>query len=176
MALDPELARLTAGIQSDSEPDPAALQEAAQGLHFDWPAEYVALMETRDGGEGFVGEGYVRLDPARDLIAFNRALQTPFEWPQPEAPASLGPHLERGQQQTDAPPDELRPGLVFFGSDGGGEYLAFDRHTGNVLLVPAIGDDEDAILLGSTLSEALGHFERGDIFDDPVYPLQSGSE
>ena len=38
------------------------------------------------------------------------------------------------------------------------------------MLVPAIGDIEDAILLGVNLTEALQSFERDDMFDRPVHP------
>ena len=70
----------------------------------------------------------------------------------------------------DEPEEELFPGLVLIGSNGGGENLAFDMKTGAVVLVPAIGNIEDAIILGANLTEALQSFERDDMYDDPVHP------
>jgi hypothetical protein len=62
--------------------------------------------------------------------------------------------------------------VVFFGGNGGGEGFAFDRETGDVLLVPWIGDRGDWIRLGSNLVEALQAFERDDVFDNPVHPYK----
>ena len=172
MQLDPELARLVSALSPAPPGDVAVLQEAGRELNIEWPRDYLALMIERDGGYGQLGEGHVSLMQAKELLPTNRALQHEPEPPglAPNSPDWLKRSLEEWRWAAPPPPEQLRSGLIFFGSGGGGELLAFDRDTGAVLLVPAIGSDEDSILLGSTLVEALGHIERGDTFDDPVYP------
>jgi hypothetical protein len=59
--LDPELSRLLSHLRPANPPDLDTLRKAGQELNFDWPADYVALMAERNGGEGEVGEWWVRL-------------------------------------------------------------------------------------------------------------------
>jgi hypothetical protein len=49
--------------------------------------------------------------------------------------------------------EEYAPGFLGFGSNGGGEMLAFDRN-GSVFMIPFVGlSVEDAIKIGVTWSE-----------------------
>jgi hypothetical protein len=58
---------------------------------------------------------------------------------------------------------------VVVGSNGTGEYIAYDRHTLEVLLLDLVAPEESAIVLGGSLAEAFGHFERDDVFDEPKH-------
>jgi hypothetical protein len=54
-----------------------------------------------NGGEGFIGENYLRAWPVEDLIQSNKDYRV----------------------------DEAAPGLFLFGSSGGGEAFAFDTRS-----------------------------------------------
>lgn len=136
--LEGELAGLVSRLPEVAPADRLVLNEAGLALGIHWPAEYVALMSSRNGGNGWIGAWFVQLWPADELAETNRAMQTD---------------------------DEFYPGLVLFGSDGGGEALAFDKETGDVLLVPFIGGLDDRIFLGHTMTEAFRRFERDDVFE-----------
>ena len=78
------------------------------------PADYKAFMRTYDGGEGFIGDRYLILWRTRELIDFNRDYQAAT----------------------------YAPGLLLFGSDGGGEAFAFDTRQSEemrIRLVPFTG-------------------------------------
>jgi hypothetical protein len=62
---------------------------------------------------------------------------------------------------------EFLPSLVIIGGYGGGENLALDRSTGEVLLVPMIGTEEDWLVLASNLVEAFQRMERAAVFEAP---------
>lgn len=66
-----------------------------------------------NGGEGFLGEDYLILWGAEELAQFNREYEV----------------------------QEYAPGLVLFGSDGGGEGFAFDTRSSppQIVQVPFIG-------------------------------------
>jgi hypothetical protein len=66
-------------------------------LKFRLPAEYVQFLEQMNGGEGFIGENYLRVWPIEDLIQNNKNYHV----------------------------DEVAPELFLFGSSGGGEAFAF---------------------------------------------------
>src|SRR5438128_113168 len=76
------------------------------------PADYVQFLKRMNGGEGFVGGGYVIIYPIEKLLENNRGYR--FE--------------------------EYVPELFLFGSNGGGEAFAFDRRTKDwsVVMVPFI--------------------------------------
>ena len=85
----------------------------------------------------------------------------------------LTPVEELVERNTD-PVMEFFPGLVVIGGDGGGEALAIDRETHEVLLVPWIGGEEDWLVLGRSLTEAFQCMERGGVFDAPHQQRSSG--
>jgi len=169
MGLHPELARLVQKLKPGEPADQAVLAAAGKELEIEWPADYRALMIELGAAEGFVGENYVRFTPCTQLVEINHLAQRPpkLDLPVPARPAWMAKY----KWGNDEPEEEFFPGLVLIGSNGGGENLAFDRKTGAVVLVPAIGNIEDAILLGANLTEALQSFERDDMFDDPVHPF-----
>ena len=77
------------------------------------PSQYRLFMSDRDGGEGFVGGQYLILWRASELLEFNREYEV----------------------------EKYAPGLLLFGSNGGGEAFAFDTREVSVriVMVPFIG-------------------------------------
>ena len=123
----------------DSDPaDPAALRAAGQALGIEWPSDYVTLVAAHNGVEGDIGPFGLVLTPVEELVEVNKN-------------AAM----------------EFFPGLVMIGGDGGGEALAIDRQSGEVLLVPWIGAEEDWLILGPTLTDAFRRMARGEVFAAP---------
>jgi hypothetical protein len=74
----------------------------------------------------------------------------------------LWPTSEIEQWNKDYQVEEYAPGFLGFGSDGGGEMLAFDR-AGAVFMIPFIGmNAEDANRIAGSWSEVASR-----IVDDP---------
>jgi hypothetical protein len=74
------------------------------------PEDYLATVGEFGGREGFLGESYLRLYRLQELPALNLAYQVP----------------------------ELSPEIIVFGSNGGGEALAFSLDGAGVVEVPFI--------------------------------------
>ena len=95
------------------------------------PCDYKVFMSKHDGGEGFVGGHYVILWRAGELIDFNRNYEV----------------------------SKYAPGLLIFGSNGGGEAFAFDtrhREEMRIRMVPFIGMSlKDAKLVADTFESFL---------------------
>ena len=91
----------------------AAIREAASALGISLPSDYVEFLRRHNGGEGFVGKNSLILFKAEELKPFNDGDQV----------------------------KEYAPGLVLFGSNGGGEGYAFDTRDTSVpvVRVPFIG-------------------------------------
>jgi hypothetical protein len=94
------------------------------GLAKSLPEGYMAFLERTNGGDGFIGERYVHLWRAEDLVEVNRAYNTA----------------------------EFFPGFFLIGSDGGGEAYAFDvsENDPTVFEVPFIGTPSDARAIASS--------------------------
>jgi hypothetical protein len=107
------------------------LNAAMRALNVELPHDYRAFLGTSNGGEGFLGENYVSLWKAEELEPNNSGYNV----------ASFA------------------PGLLLFGSDGGGEAYAFDTRDNPwaVVKVPFIGMGEAglAIPLGHSFTEFL---------------------
>jgi len=90
-----------------------AIAKAETQLAWAFPPDYREFLGEMNGGEGFVGENYLILWSANELEQFNREYEV----------------------------QEYAPGLVLFGSDGGGEGYAFDTRSSPapVVQVPFIG-------------------------------------
>lgn len=97
----------------------AEIIEAYASLGMRPSAEYMAVLEFTNGGEGFIGQNYLRLYSTKELLAFNQAYQV----------------------------SRFVPGLIIFGSTGYGEAYAFDtRHTpAKIVKVPFIPLDADLV-------------------------------
>jgi len=91
------------------------IHSAAEALKMELPSDYVAFLRESNGGEGMIGENYVVLWKAEELAEMNKSYQVA----------------------------EYAPGLLFVGSDGGGEAFAFDTRTTPwpVVKVPFVGMD-----------------------------------
>jgi hypothetical protein len=77
------------------------------------PAEYLDFLRRSNGGEGFVGDAYVILWRAEEIVEWNSRYEVA----------------------------KYAQGLFLFGSDGGGEAFAFDTRSESwpIVMVPFIG-------------------------------------
>jgi len=89
------------------------LNSLEKTVGFQLPKDYAEFLRHANGGEGFVGPDYIILWPVEDLLDLNQAYQV----------------------------GDYAPGLFLFGSNGGGEALAFDLRveTTPVVSVPFVG-------------------------------------
>ncbi len=78
-----------------------------------FPEDYKTFLQLNNGGEGFVGEQYLILWRVEEIIGLNREYEVA----------------------------EYAPGLILFGSNGGGEAFAFDIRDKQIkiVVVPFIG-------------------------------------
>jgi hypothetical protein len=103
---------------------PASLESIVRckaGLSFSLPADYVQFLLQMDGGEGFVGEHYLMLWSVERFVEMNSG--TYFS--------------------------EAAPGLIVFGSDGGGEAFGFDARSAPppIIMIPYSGMEWDAAIM-----------------------------
>ena len=138
--MDERLASLTAGLDRRKGAALEAIREREEQLGLRFPSDYVEFMLASNGGEGFVGESYVRIEPIEEVMS-------------DDLRASL--------------PDE-RAGLVVFGSNGALEAFAFDTRGPELRIVmfPRIGvDEEEVIGQGRTFSDFLERAHADALFD-----------
>jgi SMI1 / KNR4 family (SUKH-1) len=117
--------------------DPVVVAAVADRLGADLPPDYRAFLLHANGGEGFVRDGgYLRL------------------WPIDE--------IENNNDQLEV--SQSAPGLVFFGTDGGGEGYAFDTRVQppRIVQVPLVGmsDENTWIEQGHTLAELVDRISK----------------
>lgn len=103
--------------------DPNAVAALSAAAPIELPDEYLSLLRVSNGGGGplEVEPGWFHLWSAQEVVAANREYEV----------------------------QERVPGLFGFGSNGGGELLAFDARQGppwKIVMVPFIGMDESAIM------------------------------
>ncbi|WP_291585776.1 SMI1/KNR4 family protein [Comamonas sp. UBA7528] len=110
-----QLEKILKTWQLNPAPPLGALEIATALLQAPLPSDYVQFLQQHDGGEGFVGENYLVLWKSEELVQFNHDYES----------------------------DQYAPGLILFGSDGGGEGYAFDSRTSpmSIVRVPLIGMD-----------------------------------
>lgn len=130
------------GYQRHLPCPPGALEKLQRLLGVKLPSDYLAFLEAGDGGEGFVGEDYLVLWRAGELHPFNQDYEV----------------------QANA------PGLLGFGSNGGGEMFAFDLRVSScpVLMVPFIGMSlEDAFVVAGGFTQFIRRMQAatGSLFD-----------
>ncbi|WP_374577796.1 SMI1/KNR4 family protein [Phenylobacterium sp.] len=104
--------RLTEG-QLDPPGDSDVIAGLTSGLGVALPPSYLSFLRQHNGGEGFVGDSYVVLWRAEDLVDFNREYEVA----------------------------KYAPGIILFGSNGGGEGYGFDTQLAGLPIVqlPFIG-------------------------------------
>ena len=83
------------------------------------PQDYSDFLKQANGGEGIIGDNtYLILFAVEELLSLNKAYQV----------------------------DDYAPGLLIFGSDGGGEAFAFSINDGmRIIRVPFVGMDASAV-------------------------------
>ncbi|MFN0077187.1 MAG: SMI1/KNR4 family protein [Prosthecobacter sp.] len=110
-------------IQSELPASEAALRMLVDGSAFELPTAYIELLRRSNGCEGDlnIDPGYLVLWKVEEVHEFNRDYEVP-KW---------------------------APGFMGFGSNGGGELIAFDfRSSGDprVSMIPMIGMEPDAAI------------------------------
>ena len=107
------------------------LREAEIKLEINFPAQYKEFMLESNGVEGSIGgNSYLAIWHIEEIVELNEAHKV----------------------------SEFTPGLVYFGSDGGGIVYAFDKRDKNIPIVEFPDDSihiEDARLCGHTFEEFL---------------------
>jgi hypothetical protein len=100
-----------------ASPEQIAAFSTASGLTL--PQDYTAFLKQANGGEGIVGpNAYLILFAVDELASLNKAYQV----------------------------EDYVPGLLIFGSDGGGEAFAFNtRNAMRVVRVPFVGMDTSTV-------------------------------
>jgi hypothetical protein len=124
---------MTANSQAFQPNAPAstqALDSLRAALDKGLPKSYLAFLKRSNGGEGFVGDRYIQLWRAEQLVEMNSGYKTAAFF----------------------------PNLLFIGSNGGGEAYAFDvsRSDATVFAVPFIGLPTDAKAIAGSFDSFLG--------------------
>ena len=104
------------------------LKVLAEMLPTSIPEDYFDFLMRNNGGEGFVGDEYLIMFNAEEIVRFNQEYEV----------------------------EKYAPGLLLFGSNGGGEGYAFDTTSEEcpVVKVPFIGmDHRCAKVVGQNLSD-----------------------
>jgi hypothetical protein len=107
-------------FNSNPPADPSAIARFEKESGIRLPPGYSSFLLGRNGGEGFIGENaYVILWRLEELIALNKEYEV----------------------------TEYVPGLLFIGSDGGGEAFALDRRASHlpIVSVPFVGMDYSVV-------------------------------
>jgi hypothetical protein len=112
------------------------ISSAENGLGIRLPHEYAEFLKNRNGGEGLIGEAYVTLWAVSELAPLNLSYES----------------------------NRWAPGLLIFGSDGGGEALGFDTRAPNwpIVQIPFVGMRwGSAHLLGATFGKFIENLSAG---------------
>ena len=123
--MNPDVAQLLVRFRKRSGAMSSALDRLQADLGSVVPDDDLEFLLESNGGEGLVGESYVTLWAAEDILRVNEMYGV----------------------------REAAPGLVLFGSDGGGEGYAFDTRASNVriVMVPFVGmSPRDAIVIADS--------------------------
>jgi hypothetical protein len=118
---------------------PGSIQSLAHDARKDLPEDYLALLRYSDGGEGSLGLecGWFLLWPSTEVLELNKGYEI----------------------------EEHIPGFFGFGSNGGGELLAFDTRGDKpwkVVMIPFIPmSEKEAIVIAKDFEEfikAIGRY------------------
>jgi len=111
--------RLLAKFNGNPPAGASSIQQLETGAGIRLPQDYAVFLQAMDGGEGLIGNAYLILWRAGELLEMNQAYQVA----------------------------EYAPGLFLFGSDGGGEAFAFDTHSDArpIVSVPFVGMELKAV-------------------------------
>jgi len=126
-----ELERLTSGLALRASADVASIEKAQADVGVKLPDDYLSFFLRSNGADGPIGEtGYLSLWPIDELADLNQGYRV----------------------------REFAPGLLLFGSDGGGEAFAFDLRNSSMPIVgvPFVGMSlEEARPIARTFTEFL---------------------
>jgi len=138
--MNTNLKRLTEQMKLNPPAIKEILDETAAKLKIKFPGQYVEFMLASNGAEGRIGpDSYLVIWPAEQLIALNMEYAV----------------------------NEFTPGLVYFGSDGGGAAYAFDVRASNPSIVEfpfASVKIEDAKFCGNTFTEFLEYLHQEKLY------------
>ena len=127
-----DMDRLLANLNQGFPASAAAVEEVERQLGVKLPLEYVEFLKRTNGGEGTIGKGaYVILWSVGELASMNQAYEV----------------------------QKYVPGLLIFGSDGGGEAFGFDTRSPQwpIVQMPFVGMAWDLTRpMGATFNEFLG--------------------
>ena len=103
---------LTKG-QLNGPAEAAVVESLSAALGIALPHDYLDFLRQHNGGEGFIGESYIVLWKAEEIALFNREYEVA----------------------------KYAPGILMFGSNGGGDGYGFDIQQDSmpVICMPFIG-------------------------------------
>ena len=109
-----------------------SIQALIRAVSMPLPEAYIEFLRRHNGGEGAVviEPGWISLWPAEEVVELNAQYDVA----------------------------EYFPGYFVFGSDGGGEMLAFEMQDGSdckVVMLPFIGDVSDRIVIAASFEAFL---------------------
>jgi len=126
-----DMGKLLSNLNQNGPSPAGAMEGFERQLGVKLPVEYAEFLSKTDGGEGFIGrDAYVILWPVGEIVSMNQAYEV----------------------------QKYAPGLLIFGSDGGGEAFGFDTRSPEwpVVQVPFVGMAWDlARPMGATFDEFL---------------------
>lgn len=96
--MNDQLKRWVEGFVKNPGAESPIISQTAALIDSALPSDYFELLKHMNGGEGFVGNEYVRLYPVEKILLLNQAYGV----------------------------EDFVPGLLIFGSNGSGEAFAFD--------------------------------------------------
>jgi cell wall assembly regulator SMI1 len=134
--MEKRIAALVSELELNEGATPGLIEEVEAQLSVTLPTDYREFMAESNGVEGGVGaHSYLVLWQLEEIIPLNEAYAV----------------------------REFAPGLILFGSDGGGEAYAFDARKASptIVAVPFIGMSvEEARPLGASLLELLWYLHE----------------
>jgi hypothetical protein len=97
----------------DPPTDLGVVEGLSSSLGVALPGDYLGFLRQHNGGEGFIGDNYIVFWKAEELAQFNREYEV----------------------------EKYAPGIILFGSNGGGEGYGFDTQSEAmpIVRVPFIG-------------------------------------
>lgn len=126
-----DLSSLTAGLRLNAPALTSSIKNAESELSFEFPRDYVEFLLLGDGGVGRVGDlSHAIFWKVEELFELNNAYEVA----------------------------EYAPGILLFGSNGGGEAFGFDRRftAAPIVQIPFVGMSLDyAERLAGTFMEFL---------------------
>ncbi|MCZ8347457.1 MAG: SMI1/KNR4 family protein [Leptospiraceae bacterium] len=115
-----------------------SLEKLNNAISINLPSDYIQFMIQYNGGEGFIGlESYLILWKIDEIISLNEAYEV----------------------------SEYAPGLILFGSNGGGEAFAFDTRFDkySIVSIPFVGMDNSlAKIVATNFTDFLKVLNKGD--------------